>query len=62
MVTSVEKLKLFRRLCFEDDAEVRRKFLAEWFERYQASTDLPGFAFVEDLVELWVPASCLLAA
>ncbi|KAK5940317.1 hypothetical protein PMZ80_007737 [Knufia obscura] len=53
LVTNIDALKLFHRCCFEEDSAKRRKWLANWFDHFPASTDLPGFAFVDDLIEMY---------
>lgn len=56
MTISVHKLKLFYACCVEEDDEKRRSMLKGWIEEgrdgwmWMGLTDLPAWAFVEDLV------------
>lgn len=52
------------KLCYEAEIEVdkakRHKMLHEIFDGYAATTDFPGMAFVDDLVEMYPDAKVIL--
>lgn len=51
--TSIPLLKLSVRVTSEIDTQKRQKLLSEIFTGYNASSDFPGMAFVDDLIQLY---------
>lgn len=58
VLPSVRLLKLACAACREQDRERRHTILHQIFDGYNASSDFPGFAFVDDLLDMY--PDCLL--
>jgi hypothetical protein len=60
ILTDIQKGKLNLRALQEHSPAVRRKLVAELFRGFNASADLPGNMFVDDLLDLYPSAKVVL--
>lgn len=57
---SVSTMKLLTAAMLEQDSYTRRSALHQVFHGYNASSDWPGFAFVDDLLDMYPEAKVIL--
>ena len=53
IMPSLDRMKLCCAACRETDTDKRRALLRRLFDGYNSSSDFPGMAFVDDLLEMY---------
>lgn len=60
VVTDASRLDIVYQAMHEDNKERRQKLLHKIFDGYQATTDFPGFWFIDDLMDMYPDAAIVL--
>lgn len=60
IMPSIPAMKACYAACIEQDDRARREILHQLFDGYNASSDFPGMAFLDDLLEMYPGAKVIL--